>query len=57
MYVIRVRHADGFEFKVECNDLNHARLVETEFAKRFPAFDGYAVGAYVVECSTKVVCL
>lgn len=57
MYVIRVRHADGFEFKVECNDLNHARLVETEFAKRFPSFVGYAVGAYVVECTTKAVCL
>jgi hypothetical protein len=57
MYLIRVRHADGFDFKVECRDLNHARLVEVELAKRFPAFDGYAVGAYVVECTTKVVCL
>ena len=57
MYLIRVRHADGFAFKVECRDLNHARLVEVELAKRFPAFDGYAVGAYVVECTTKVVCL
>lgn len=57
MYLIRVRHAEGFDFEVECLDLNHARLVEVELAKRFPAFDGYAVRAYVIERTTRVVCL
>ena len=57
MYLIRVRHAEGFDFKVECRDLNHARLVEVELAKRFPAFDGYAVRAYVIERTTRAVCL
>lgn len=57
MYIIKVRHADGFAFEVECTSVAHARLVVTELMKRFPAFDGYAVGAYYVEESIKVVCL
>ena len=57
MYIVRVRHTGGFEFKIECNDLNHARLVEAEFTQYFPSFDGYVVGVYVVDNTTKVVCL
>ena len=57
MYIIKVRHANGFAFEVECTSVEHARLVETEFMKRFPAFDGYAVGAYVIERTTRAVCL
>ena len=57
MYIIKVRHANGFAFKVECTSVEHARLVETELMKRFSAFEGYAVGAYYVEESIKAVCL
>ena len=57
MYIIKVRHADGFAFEVECTSVEHARLVETELMKRYPAFEGYAVGAYYVEESIKAVCL
>lgn len=57
MYIIKVRHADGFVFVVECTSVEHARLVETELTKRFHAFEGYAVGAYVIERTVKVVCL
>ena len=57
MYIIKVRHADGFAFEVECTSVEHARLVETELTKRFPAFEGYAVGAYYSEASVRVVCL
>ena len=44
MYIIKVRHANGFAFEVKCTSVEHARLVETELMKRFPAFEGYAVG-------------
>ena len=57
MYIIKVRHANGFAFEVKCTSVEHARLVETELTKRFPAFEGYAVGAYVIERTAKVVCL
>ena len=57
MYIIKVRHANGFAFEVECTSVEHARLVETEFMKRFSAFEGYAVGAYVIERTTRAVCL
>ena len=58
MYIIKVRHADGdFAFEVKCTSVEHARLVETELMKRFSAFEGYAVGAYYIEESIKVVCL
>lgn len=46
MYIIKVRHANGFAFEVKCTSVEHARLVETELMKRFSAFEGYAVGAY-----------
>lgn len=57
MYIIKVRHANGFAFEVKCTSVEHARLVETELMKRFSAFEGYAVGAYYVEESIKAVCL
>ena len=58
MYIIKVRHADGdFAFEVKCTSVERARLVETELSKRFSAFEGYAVDAYYVEESIKVVCL
>lgn len=57
MYIIKVRHADGFVFEVKCSSVEHARLVGTELMKRFPAFEGYAVGAYYIEESIKAVCL
>ena len=57
MYIIKVRHADGFAFEVECPTVEQARLVEAALAKRFPAFDGYAVRAYVIERTTRAVCL
>ena len=57
MYIIKVCHANGFAFEVKCTSVEHARLVETELMKRFPAFEGYAVGAYYIEESIKVVCL
>lgn len=57
MYIIKVRHANGFAFEVKCTSVEHARLVETELMKRFPAFEGYAVGAYYIEESVMVVCL
>ena len=58
MYIIKVRHADGdFAFEVKCTSVEHARLVETELTKRFHAFDGYAVGVYVIERTTRAVCL
>ena len=57
MYIIKVRHANGFAFEAKCASVEHARLVETELKKRFPAFEGYAVGAYYIEESIKVVCL
>lgn len=57
MYIIKVSHANGFAFEVKCPSVGHARLVETELMKRFPAFEGYAVGAYYVEESIKAVCL
>lgn len=44
MYIIKVHHADGFVFEVKCSSVEHTRLVETELMKRFPAFEGYAVG-------------
>lgn len=57
MYIIKVRHANGFAFEVKCTSVEHARLVETELKKRFPAFEGYAAGAYYIEESIKAVCL
>lgn len=57
MYIIKVRHANGFAFEVKCTSVAHARLVETELKKRFPAFEGYVVGAYYIEESVRVVCL
>ena len=57
MYIIKVRHANGFVFEVKCTSVEHARLVETELMKRFPAFEGYAAGAYYIEESVRVVCL
>lgn len=57
MYIIKVRHANGFAFEVKCTSVEHARLVETELMKRFPAFESYAVDAYYIEESTKAVCL
>lgn len=57
MYIIKVRHADGFAFEVKCTSVEHARLVNIELAKRFPAFEGYAVGAYYIEEAIKAVCL
>ena len=57
MYIIKVRHANGFAFEVKCTSVEHARLVETELMKRFCAFEGYAVGAYYTEESIKAVCL
>ena len=57
MYIIKVRHANGFAFKVKCTSVEHARLVETELMKRFPAFDGYVVGAYAIERTIRAVCL
>lgn len=57
MYIIKVRHANGFVFEVKCTSVEHARLVETEFAKRFPAFDGYAITTYAIESTMVPVCL
>lgn len=57
MYIIKVRHANGFAFEVKCTSVEHARLVETELMKRFSAFEGYAVGAYDIEESVRVVYL
>ena len=57
MYIIKIRHADGFAFEVKCTSVEHARLVETELKKRFSAFEGYAVGAYYIEESVRMVCL
>lgn len=57
MYIIKVRHANGFAFEVKCTSVEHARLVETELMKRFPAFDGYAITTYAIESTMVPVCL
>lgn len=58
MYFICVRHTGGFTFKTACRTVEDARRIESELSARFPSFEGYAVGAYVVEGNTtKAVCL
>ena len=56
-YSIHVQSKDGVSFFVEGLQLDAARVIEAEFAKRFPAFDGYAITTYAIESTMVPVCL
>ena len=56
-YTIHVQHKDGVSFFVENLQLGDARVIETELAKRFHAFDGYAITTYAIESTMVPVCL
>ena len=54
-YTIHVQSKDGVSFFVDNLSLEAARVLEAEFVKRFPSFDGYAIATYAME-STMVPC-
>ena len=56
-YSIHVQSKDGVSFFVEGLQLDAARVIEAEFTKRFPAFDGYAITTYAIESTMVPVCL
>lgn len=56
-YSIHVQCKDGVSFFVENLQLEEAKVVEAELAKRFPAFDGYAITTYAIESTMVPVCL
>ena len=56
-YSIHVQIKDGVSFFVENLSLEAAKVVEAELAKRFPAFDGYAITTYAIESTMVPVCL
>ena len=56
-YIIHVQSKDGISFFVDNLPLEEARVLEAEFAKRFPAFDGYAITTYAIESTMVPVCL
>lgn len=56
-YSIHVQIKDGVSFFVENLSLEAAKVVEAELAKRFPAFDGYAITTYALESTMVPVCL
>lgn len=56
-YSIHVQCKDGVSFFVENLQLDDARVIEAELAKRFPAFDGYAITTYAIESTMVPVCL
>lgn len=56
-YTIHVQIKDGVSFFVDNLPLEAARVLEAEFAKRFPSFDGYAITTYAIESTMVPVCL
>ena len=48
-YTIHVQRKDSVSFFVDNLPLEVARVLEAEFAKRFPSFDGYAITTYATE--------
>ena len=56
-YTIHVQSKDGVSFFVDNLPLEAAKVLETEFTKRFPAFDGYAIITYAIESTMVPVCL
>ena len=56
-YSIHVQSKDGVSFFVEHLQLDAARVIEAELAKRFPSFDGYAITTYAIESTMVPVCL
>ena len=56
-YSIHVQSKDGVSFFVENLQLAEAKVLETEFAKRFPSFDGYAITTYALESTMVPICL
>ena len=56
-YSIHVQSKDGVSFFVENLQLEAAKAVEAELAKRYPAFEGYAITTYVRESTMVPVCL
>lgn len=55
-YSIHVQSKDGVSFFVENLQLEEAKVVEAELAKRFPAFDGYAITTYAIESTRVTTC-
>lgn len=56
-YSIHVQSKAGLSFFVENLQLDAARVIEAEFAKRFPSHDGYAITTYAIESTMVPVCL
>ena len=56
-YTIHVQSKDSVSFFVDNLPLEAAKVLEAEFTKRFPAFDGYAITTYAVESTMVPVCL
>lgn len=56
-YSIHVQIKDGVSFFVEGLQLEAAKVVGAELAKRFPAFEGYAITTYAIESTMVPVCL
>lgn len=56
-YTIHVQIKDGVSFFVDNLPLEAAKVLEVEFAKRFPSFDGYAITTYAIESTMVPVCL
>ena len=56
-YTIHLQSKDGVSFFVDNLPLEAAKVLEAEFAKRFPSFDGYTIITYVIESTMVPVCL
>ena len=56
-YTIHVQSKDGVSFFVDNLPLEAVRVLEAEFTKRFPSFDGYAITTYAIESTMVPVCL
>ena len=56
-YTIHVQSKDHVSFFVDNLPLEVAKVLEAEFAKRFPSFDGYTITTYAVESTMVPVCL
>ena len=56
-YTIHVQSKDGVSFFVDNLPLEAVRMLEAEFVKRFPSFDGYTITTYAIESTMVPVCL
>ena len=56
-YTTHVQIKDGVSFFVDNLPLEVARVLEAEFSKRFPSFDGYTITTYAIESTMVPVCL